>query len=358
MTLLNLNMKKTVRGNTDLELEADPGESFLVKNIQICNPAADYLDVLVDRMAVGFFRTGGVLGSHLGLPVGRTQHAHDLITGATAVGDETEFVGLDNAGGVEVGTQMIGNVAVNTTLKRVGVFNDAAPSDYMTILEYLWNREIFKGYPVPTGSKLLLTGAAQADAVQIVTYDRYTEGDIQATQENGIESKEFFFINYGNCGAAINNAGDHEVDTPKNPAEFQDFPYGDDCPAKHEFDLHGILASDFAPIENDGTDGSGTLYLKLTKDRTVLFDEDRNGLLLDAKDYGDDLPTDYIAEGYSVIGNKSTVDQREPFMINPPMMFEEGDELTVEHTVQEEGTGADIGVLDHEVGFIFRVRKL
>ncbi|HID30015.1 MAG TPA: hypothetical protein EYP19_08430, partial [Desulfobacterales bacterium] len=66
---------KTVLGDNAIELRADPGEAFLVKDILIHNPATDYATVKIEKTTVGYFRVGGSLGSHLPFPYAPTKHA-------------------------------------------------------------------------------------------------------------------------------------------------------------------------------------------------------------------------------------------------------------------------------------------
>jgi len=83
----------------------------------------------------------------------------------------------------------------------------------------------------------------------MIEYERWEPGDIKSDAPNGSKSKEFFYINYGNCGAAIKAAGDHLYTVSANPAEFPDFPFGRVVPAKYSVDILGILGSPFAPKE-------------------------------------------------------------------------------------------------------------
>jgi len=54
MALKEPLMVKTVEGATDLELEADTGESILVKDIQVYNPASNYATIRVGKTVAGY----------------------------------------------------------------------------------------------------------------------------------------------------------------------------------------------------------------------------------------------------------------------------------------------------------------
>jgi hypothetical protein len=58
MGLLQPLAVKTVLGDTDLELKADPGESFLIKDIRIYNPASNYVTLQTSKTTVGYYRVG------------------------------------------------------------------------------------------------------------------------------------------------------------------------------------------------------------------------------------------------------------------------------------------------------------
>jgi hypothetical protein len=303
-----------VRGDNDLVLEADANESFIVHDVLIHNPVSAFVSVWVEQLRAGYFKVSGSLGSHLSIAKGGN----------------------------------VGNAAAGL------------PSDSRrkTILGLLSAMGIFEGYPVPAGSKFTITGAKQAGAIQTVIYSRFDPGDVLPDQQNGEHSTEKIWLNYGSSGAVIATAGDHSFDTPSNPEEFDDFPYGDDAPANKETEILGILGSDFAPLENDGTNDIGTSYLKLIREQRVMFDEDLNGLPFYASGYNAALTVDLVGEGHSVIGSYSTTDPRMPFFFPEPLVFRSGEILTVKMTAVIAGTGANIAIADQEIAMITRTRKV
>lgn len=311
MALKEANLFYTVLGNVDIELEAKAGDSLLVKDILVFNPVSNYMTVKTDKVSVWYGRIGGTLGSHHGL-----------------IGGRTEF----------------GTTDIQTSVPM-----------YKSILKYLMEKGIFTGFPISEGRKMTIDGIKQAGAVTVIVYDKYDAGDQLDDMPNGPEANEYLFINYGNCGASITDAGDHEINTPKNPGEFMNFPFGDNVPSRYTVDLLGILASDFAPSENDGTDDSCTKYLKMFKDRDVLFDEDRNGLLCFSNIVGTALSADRVGEGQSIIGNLSTVHFQKPFEPVTPLSFVSGEELTIYWTLDEGGVGQAIAIDEHEIGLIMKV---
>ena len=356
MALKEPFMVKCVLGNTDLELSPNSGESFLIKDIQIYNPASDYITITIDKVTVGYFRVGGTLGSHLPFLNARSEHSHDWKTSTTATGDQTSFAGLLNAGATEVAEKMIGGLSANTLYPRVGNLAKAPMQGMKTILGLLAEKGIFKGYPVACGQTFKITGAKQSGAIQLVFYERYDEEDIKKDMPNGSDAKEYFFMNYGNAGANINKDGDTLIDTPKSPAQFPDFPYGKVVDPKKEITIHGICASDFAPKENDGTDYCYTKYLKFIRGRKTLFDEDLSGLLLWANFATALGNMDMVGEGQSIIGNYSDVDMKMPLFFPTPLVYGPGEELNIYITTVKGGNGQNIAIDEHEIALIETVK--
>ncbi|RLC84236.1 MAG: hypothetical protein DRI93_03265 [Aquificota bacterium] len=351
-------MVKTVIGNTDLELAADSGESLLIKDVQIYNPSSNYVTLTIDKVTVGYFRVGGVLGSHLPFLNARSQHSHDWKTSSTAEGDQTSFAGLVDAGGNEVAAKMIGGLSKDTTYRRVAQLAKSPMQGMKTILGLLWEKGIFKGYPVATGQTFKISGAKQSGAIQLVIYEVHDEEDITPDMQNGTEATEYVFLNYGNCGANVNKDGDTLYNTPKSPAQFPDFPFGKVVDPKKEITIFGVCASDFAPKENDGTNYCYTKYLKFIRGRKTLFDEDLNGLLLYAPFATALGNMDMVGEGQSIIGNYSDVDMKEPLFFPTPLVYGPGEELNIYLTTVKGGNGQNISTLEHEIALIERVKLL
>lgn len=357
MALKQKQMFKTVLDNTALELEANPGESFLIKNIWIVSPAADYVTVQIDRTTVGYFRCGGALGSHLNMHRGRAQHSHNIEHNTGAAITATNHQQVLNAGGVATGLYLANSTTVDGDGTRALDLSRSGEQTHKTLLEWLMAKEIFKGFPVAEGQTFALSGVNQANAIQMIEYEVYDAEDMKPEMENGSKAAEYFFVNYGNAGGPIQATASNLLTTAKNPAEFPDFPYGKVVPANFEIDVIGILGSTFAPSENDGTDYSYTKYIKMIRDREVLFDEDRNGLLFMARNASSKGGVNMIAEGWSVIGNYTDEDAKEPFILPEPMTFRPGDELGV-YVVLEVGVGGQaLTIVEHEIGLIQKVRR-
>ena len=357
MPLKEKFMLKTVLGNTPLELRADSGEAFLIKDILVYNPATSYLTVICEKATVGFFRVGGILGSHLPCNIGRGAHAHDVKLGTWAAAHGAGSNKLINAGDVETAIEIVAAATLAGTHSRVTRMTATIHPQQKTLLKLLSDLNIFKGYPVPEGYTFKLSGAAQTGAIQIVIYEIYDPADITPEMENGPASKSYFFVNYGNCGAAVNIDGDSVYKVTLSPAEFPDFPFAAIVPAKTKIELLALLSSDFAPKENDATNYTYTRYLKMVRGRETLFDEDKNGILHYAPFATSVAGLDMVAEGQSLVGNFSNVDHRPPLVFPEPLIFEAGEELSIFLNTLKAGTGQNIAIDEHEIGLIEKILR-
>lgn len=360
MALVYPFLLKTVLGTDKPELKADPGEAFLVKDIKVSNPVSNYITVKIEKTTVGYFRVGGPLGGHQNFRLGRAQHSHTVRVGPSSTTPPDNWAPLQDPAAnnrklILGSTESVGSGA-HLDEDRVLLWSGYHLGD--TLLSFLGKAGIFKGFPVAEGETLTIEGMGGANSITLIEYEQYEPGDISPEQENGPRSKEYLMVNYGNTGAAISGPGDHLYDTSANPAEFPDFPFGTVVPAKHEVEVLGILGSPFAPKGNDGTNYIYTKFLKLLKDREVLFDEDRNGILFWSRHTSAVGKQDMIAEGFTLIGNLSEYDNNPPLMFPAPLKFAAGDEFNVYVTTEAGGSPPSIGIQEQEIALIQKVRRV
>ena len=348
---------KQVRGNTDLELAADVGESFRIKDIMIYNPASSYVTLKTEKTTVGYFRVGGDLGSHLPFPKAPTKHSIGFTLAAAAAEHANGNAIID--AGVNTTTHQLSSSAtaiITGDIKRMSTPQQINPNPW-TILKFLAAKGIFTGYPVATGEKFKITGAAQALAIQIVIYEIWDGEDVKNTEDNGSKAKNYFFINYGRPAASVTTSTDTIYDTVQSPAEFPAFPFNRTVPPKTQIDILGICASEISLAGDAITKYNYTKFLKMIFEREILFDEDRNGILFEGLTPPDVVTLLSIGEGSSLIGYYSSIDAKEPFMPPTPLTFKEGDELNIYATTEIASTGATITAARLEIALIEKVTR-
>lgn len=351
-------MFKCVQGNTDLTLTAKVGESLLIKDIMIYNPVTNYVTCKVDKSTVGYFRVGGNLGNHLPLAIGSNKHSHSLVV-AAADGALAQDHALSDAHGISnAHIAVFSDRAALTTETDIVQYGTIPNVRYMSLLGYLLDKGIFKGYPVSEGETFLITGAAQAGAVQLIVYEVYDAGDIKNTDDNGSKSNKYFFINYGRVAADVVTTVSTVYNTPQSPAEFPDFPFGKTVPADYRVTLYGVLGSEVVD-DRSGGDCMNTEYLKLVRSRETLFDDDKNGILFKGLIGKTDGAAEF-SRGVSLIGNLSDLNSKPPFMFPEPIVFNAGDELNVyiSTTAGAAQNLSDLLVADLEIGLITVVEVL
>lgn len=287
-----------------LTLQADAGESFLVKGIFVTRITTDgYLSVKIDNFSVGYWRRKGKRGNELG-------------------GIRLAYVGYN-------------------------------------LMQKCVERGLPFTLPIAEGQKLTLSAGDGIGSYQVV-YDIYDAGDIKATMPNGTASKNFGFIQYLRESAVLTASGDMLLDTSITPAEFPDFPAGRAVPANMEIKLHGIHGSPVADAVSTDNLFYST-YLKLVREREVLFDEDRNGIQFlgysGATTAGSYVKTEsLIGSGGEVAGPSADDKLQDPLWFDPPLVFTSGEELLVYMSFVKVGTHTMAANLS-DIALILEVTK-
>ncbi len=298
--LLQSNMIKRITASGGGDLEAKAGESLRVTGIQ-CIPSTNdtYLTVRVDRVTTAYYRVKGKSGNHL----------------AT---NRVDY------------------------LKR-------------NIMEFLARMGVNVTIPVAEGQTLNVSRYAEAGNVMVI-YDRYTAGDVLASDPNGSESNSITFLQYASIGTTPTASGDAKLDTAITPSEFPDFPCGKVVEARHTVEMFGVIGCPFVNGES-GPAGWATSFMKFVKDREVLFDTDRNGIPFDAQNtsatadsYGANFSL--IGPGTEILVDTNIVMAGDPMMFEPALRFEAGSELSVYLSIIKEGSPTWDGIED--VAFILR----
>lgn len=275
--LRQVNCVKSGLNTVALTLEADVGESFLVRCIYIGRCTTDaYLAVKIDNFSVASWLVKGKAGNQLG-------------------------------------SQRISYSGYN-------------------LMDKLVKRGLPFSLPIAEGQKLSIAALDGVGHMQVL-YDIYDAGDITSSMPNGTTSKNYGFIQYMTGSVEPVASGDMLLDTSLTPAEFPDFPAGKSVPPKMKIKLHGIHGS---PVADAASSGNlfYTSHLKLIREREVLLDEDRAGIIF-LGDATEDTGVSYdktqsiIGEGGEISGGLTDQNILEPLWFDPPLVFESGEELLV-----------------------------
>ena len=256
----------------NLTLEAKVGESLLIKGLYFGALAAGgFAEILIDRVSVGFFYIGDINANHL-----------EQFQMATLLGN---------------------------------------------VFDRLVAKELMAGYPVAEGQTFeVRPHTAGATVIGSIVYEIHEAGDMTSDMPNGTTSPEFLFLNYGTNTAEIAIDATGPLDKTRNPSEYPAFPFGDVVSAKHEMELYGFLLIDWK--DAPGNLNPNYAFLKLTKDRKVLFDDDRQGIC--------------VREGMGFLTWGPNRQTNVDIVLFPePILFGAGDELLVQMTAGDTAIAGD-----------------
>ncbi len=287
-------VKRFTAVSTD-SLEARTGESLLIRALYVAPESDnDFLSLKVDRKTVGVYRIYGKSGNHL-----------DRI-----------------------------NIGFHQR----------------NLMEFLQRKGVNCSIPVAEGQAFTVSSVGTSPVVVIV-YDVYTAGDIRADMPNGTDSKEYMFIQYMDSSTSVLTTQTVELDTSLSPPEFPDFPCGKSVPANTEIEILGVVGSP----SGTGASGSnyiGTTFVKLVKEREVLFDEDRNGIPFfyifndTMNDYSADFtligPCVNVRHFTEIASLVNDAPLGDPLMFEPALKFQSGEELLMYLSFVEVGS-QDLG---------------
>ena len=275
--LRQANKVKRITASGGGDLSAVAGQSLLVKAIYCIASASDtYLTLRVDRKTVGVYRVAGRAGNHL----------------------STMIVGY------------------------------AVPH----LMNFLTENGINVFIPVAEGQTFNVSRYAETGNV-IIVYDEYDAADIRADMPNGSAATEYVFMQYMSSSETPIASQDILFDTSLSPAEFPDFPCAKNVPANHQITLLGLVGHPFT-TGAAGPENWGTTFVKLVREREVLFDDDRNGIPFDGQDAT--AVADAYTCNFSLIGgcvpvllDSAVKAIGNPLLFNPAIPFDEGAELNM-----------------------------
>ena len=331
MAIRARNQTKLITASGGGTLTADADESFLIKNVY-CNPSTNdtYLTFLIQGTTVGMIRVGknvvggpAMAGNHLPYPMMKNAYIYEHLAG-------TIIDQLRTAGRALLGLPP-------------RPF-DGGPDEFK-------KNPLDIRYPVASGETFRVSRYAEAGNVCLL-YDVYDAGDIKPDLPNGRLSRIQRYLHYGTNVASAAN-GDCAVSTSLIWRGGDGWPFDGSTVA--EKNVQRLLAIIGCPLGKgaSSTNKGYTTHLKLTNRNTILFDENRNGLPFHGDSSGISAAS-YVSEG-SVVGVGTGLNPTPPFILDPPLVFGEGESLTTSIVIAgyaSNGPGAgelDLAyVLEHE----------
>jgi len=256
-----------------IELTPKVGEAFRIKQLRIGALAAGgFCECLIDRLSIGFFYIGAIASNHL------------------------------------------------EQCSETGILPN--------IFERLQQLDVFAGYPIAEGETFELKPAvAGATIIGAIIYEIWDAEDISPEEDCGSKSPSFTYLNYGTNTAQIDAGLYGRIDKSRNPSEYPAFPFGEVVPAGYEIDILGILLKDWGGYVDDTA--NTMRFLRLTKDRRVLWSQDRRGI--------------YCTQGMSYFTWGPCRQTNTDIKLFPaPLTFIPGDELLVDLSAAVNVTAEDV----------------
>lgn len=307
MSLIQQYMVSNNTPGSDLTLSPLSGQSLLIKGIYISNTESGYVTLETSKSTVGYFRMDKTIGNQLSPRAMRS-----------------------TPGGAIVG----------------GTSN---------ILQWMQKYTDFSGYPVGEGETFRVTGTWTANARITVVYEIYNAGDQLPSNPNGSNADTYHVMNFITVSGGVSAGGYQTYNKQITPPQFPAFPGVSDVPSNNTIKLLGIIARAYGKTGAATSDYINTELVKLTRERTVLFDEDKAGL----PNYGT-VPTAVttaLADRLlSVFGNPSNEGEIAPFMLNVPLLFNAGDTLQVQQQFASGGTVPSLSEDQVAIGFLEEIK--
>jgi hypothetical protein len=221
---------------------------------------------------------------------------------------------------------------------------------------YLYRKGLWPGYPVAEGQSITLTNTVGASFSGQIIVDEYDAGDIRRDDVNGSDSSDMVYISYGHTGASINAAGEYKYNTSWMPTGFSGFPFGYVVASGYRAEVLGLMFSSrmlYGTLETNWTYVYG---YKFMSQREVLFVKDRTFIRCD-------MPAPQIASTFYIgmdigpSGDFTHLSLKEPWLFDTPMVFNEGDDLTIYGEVAVAGTAPPLTTWEQFIAAIVRMKK-
>lgn len=297
-------------GTNTLVITPRAGEAFRIRRIVVDNPGVGALFCLLinDTARVGFFRVGqGFYGG-----------AHLL-----------------NANDQE------------------GV----AAQRGCNMVDWMAAQANFAGYPVIQGTAFTLKMNGVSTADFFVVADSYDAADVKGTEQNGSQSLDQLYINYGTNAAILTVSDYYKVDFQLTPVEMMAFPFGPPgaglLPAGKKCDVLLIGGQPGGRLNGPGLSGA-TTYLRAHVGAAPAQ------TILDRADVGipfiGTVPVagmDWTSTRSGIASNPRPFVPLEAWL--PKLTFQGNDELSLQVGVNIVGVGGQVDAFDFDVWTLLHV---
>ena len=217
---------------------------------------------------------------------------------------------------------------------KYGYFIQRGKSDIrpVNLYKYLLDKGIFRPIPVAEGQRVKMAGTSAVGSKALVEIEIYDAGDIKTTDPNGTQASEYDGIAYFRYTGNTLQAGDNSYYPVNLYTKFFEYeaPFIK-VPVNREITIWGIIASDLFKISGTGANKQGTMWLKIIKERKILYTLFEQGIPL----YGFTSETsdgNYYQSGVTPLGLYSSKYPKNIYLFEQPLILTEGEkfEMVVE----------------------------
>jgi len=248
---------------------------------------------------------------------------------------------------VSVDRRRIFQVSVPSGWRFLTTRRDTPDSSFADLL---YNMGYWPSIPVASGQQLDVTNPTGSGAVEVV-YDIYERGDVQASQPNGTQSSRNRIFQTISNSTAGSKGDTRQLDQSDLDSIFPAFPGGDVVPARHRVELLGLFG---APLSlGDSADNvEHSDRIRFIREREDLFDQDLNGFLF-VGDQNYIVNTVLYAANQGRLDVPRGIGDAPLIWFPDPITFEPGEELNVEMTFTSGSGSGSISAGDAKLGLIY-----
>jgi len=221
---------------------------------------------------------------------------------------------------------------------------------------YLFRKEVWPGYPVAEGQSITLTNTVGAYFNGMIIVDEYDSSDIRRDMVNGSDATEMTYVCYGSTGGNIPSSGEYKYGTALMPTGFMNFPFGDVVPSGYQANVIGLMFSGRRSVGSLPADFNSIIGYKFMSQRQVLFAKDRTYIPCIMT-----LPstTSTFVIGFDIgpSGDYTTKSHKQPWIFDAPMVFNEGEDLSIYAEVVSGGNSVALTASQQLIAAIINMKK-